>query len=259
MSTPSTRPQVLRRDFLFGSLAGVSAGVGSWYVAPGRAHEALLPTGTVVSYAQNGEDLIIQSLFRVLKIDKPSYLDIGAYEPIIGSNTYLFWKNGGRGIVVEPNPDLTNMLKRERPGDAVLPIGIGVDETLEADFFMCSWPQLNTFDKETADQFETVSNGQAKLLKVIKVPLVNVNKILGEHLKGAPLNLLSIDAEGFDIYILKSLDFVKCRPNVIVTEHSLVPEKRKVLLDLMEASGYTLRGLTYSNSIFADTKLMPRI
>ena len=59
------------------------------------------------SYAQNGEDLIIDFAFReVFKINQPSYLDIGAHHPFCFSNTQLFYERGSQGINVEANPFL---------------------------------------------------------------------------------------------------------------------------------------------------------
>jgi len=47
------------------------------------------------SYAQCGEDLIVKFIFdNVLKINKPTFIDIGANHPYIGNNTFLFYKNG---------------------------------------------------------------------------------------------------------------------------------------------------------------------
>ena len=47
-----------------------------------------------VSYAQSGEDLILDGICDFLKIEKPTYLDIGAADPIDGNNSYLFYKKG---------------------------------------------------------------------------------------------------------------------------------------------------------------------
>ena len=41
------------------------------------------------SYAEMGEDLILASIFEQLRIEHPTYLDVGAWDPIELSNTYL--------------------------------------------------------------------------------------------------------------------------------------------------------------------------
>ena len=46
------------------------------------------------------------------------------------------------------------------------------------------------------------------------MPLVNVNKIVDEHFRGAP-SIISIDTEGLDLEILKTFDFNRHRPPII--------------------------------------------
>jgi hypothetical protein len=44
------------------------------------------------SYAQEGEDLILLSMFKTLR--KEFYVDVGAYHPKRFSNTYLLYRRG---------------------------------------------------------------------------------------------------------------------------------------------------------------------
>ena len=66
------------------------------------------------SYSQSGEDIIISDLFHRLQIVNPSYLDIGANDPIALSNTYRLYTRGSRGVCVEPNPVMYNRLQQKR-------------------------------------------------------------------------------------------------------------------------------------------------
>ena len=58
------------------------------------------PDGRQVAYAQQGEDLVIMQALGMLGISKPRYLDVGAFHPTIGSNTYLAYLAGGSGVLV---------------------------------------------------------------------------------------------------------------------------------------------------------------
>jgi FkbM family methyltransferase len=251
VSEPKKPNQLFRRDFLVGAVGGLAAGGAAWYAAPDGWHAGRLPPGTQLSYAQNGEDLVIESLFRLMHIDRPTYLDIGAYEPVICSNTYFFYRKGGRGVLVEPNVDLTPRLKRERPRDTILTAGIGVDETTELDYYVLSAPQMNTFDKARADAAVAEGNGQVALLRTVKMPLLSVNRVIAEHLGAAP-DYLSIDVEGLDLAILKTLDFARFRPVVLCVEHPETPAEREELFGLLGGHGYAVRGQTYPNTIFVD-------
>lgn len=107
-----------------------------------------------ISYSQCGEDLIIEQLFSVLGRQKVSYLDVGAHHPTYLSNTYLFYKNGGHGVCVEPDPSLFVQFKKMRPKDINLNCGVGASNGV-ADFFIMSTSTLNTFSRLEAERYES--------------------------------------------------------------------------------------------------------
>ena len=56
----------------------------------------------MMSYSQQGEDMILKSLFQ----DHQSgfYVDVGAHHPSRFSNTYFFYLRGWRGINIDAMP-----------------------------------------------------------------------------------------------------------------------------------------------------------
>ena len=206
------------------------------------------------SYSQCGEDLILQQLFKVLGVIKVSYLDVGAHHPTYLSNTYLFYKNGGNGICVEPDPSLFESFGKERPRDIHLNCGAGIVPG-EADFYVMSTSTLNTFSKEEAERYQ--SYGQQRILKTIRIKLETINDIILLNFQKSP-NLVSLDVEGLDYLILQSFDFNKYRPEVFCLETLSYTEdksERKLteIIDLMHANGYMTYADTYINTIFVDT------
>jgi hypothetical protein len=100
--TPGRRKflELPRRDFLTGGIAGLVAGKALEWAQPLEWTELRgMPKGTKLTFAQFGEDAILAGLFRGFHIEKPSYLDIGAYEPILSNNTYMFYRAVGGGGV----------------------------------------------------------------------------------------------------------------------------------------------------------------
>jgi FkbM family methyltransferase len=198
-------------------------------------------------------------LFSFLKIDRPSYLDVGAWLPDVGNNTYLFYKLGSRGVLVEPNIGIIPRLKAKRSGDTVLNIGIGLTEQKEADYYCYADSQLNTFDKETAERRFAQSGIRSE--KVVKMPLVPINRVIEEHFHGKAPDFLSTDVEGLDLPILKTLDFQRYRPKVICAEtihevfgralHSMDPE----LTHFLSQQGYEARANTIINTIYIDKSI----
>ena len=252
-----------RRGFLGkGALAAGAAGaaVGAAGTAAfGRKLMQPPPLRGKVSYAQQGEDLVLWQMARtVLRIERPTYLDIGAHHPITGSNTYLFYERGSRGVLVEPNPALHGLLAAERPDDKLLRAGIGVTSQREADYYVIGGAEdggLNTFSQEQANALATRSGGRYRIERVLKLPLLDINAVMQEHWGRAP-NVLSVDTEGFDLPILRSLDFARFRPDLICAE-TLEHGGRRVVPDiarLLTEKGYEVRGGSFVNTIFLDRR-----
>jgi len=203
------------------------------------------------SYSQCGEDLIMQHLFRVLGITNVSYLDVGAHHPTYLSNTYLFHKNGGKGVCVEPDPSLFAEFGKKRPYDTHLNCGVGTSVG-DVDFFVMSTSTLNTISKEEAERSQ--SYGQQRIMKTIKIELKSINDILEKYFAKCP-NLVSIDTEGMDYLILESFNFEKYRPEVFCLETLSYNEdksERKMtdISSLMHKNGYLTYADTYINTIF---------
>ncbi len=236
-----------RRQFLKGAAIGAVGGAA--VTAGGLAWNGR--HGQTV-YASMGEDLIVAVLFDdVLKIANPTYLDIGAADPVGASNTYLFYTRGSRGVLVEPNPTYVARLRSVRPGDTVVAAGIGIGDAREADYYVFkNNPWVNTFSAESAEFRQ--KNGD-ELERMMKMPLVPINAVIAEHLKVAP-DYLSIDAEGMDLDIVQSLDLTKYRPAVICTEtkNAAVTHDSTPIAQYLTTRGYIITAGTVTNTIFLD-------
>lgn len=222
----------------------------------GRAAPRPDEGGGRVSYSQCGEDLILEHvLCESLRVERPTYLDLGAHHPTFLSNTYRFYLKGGRGVCVEPDPVLFSPLRAARPRDLCLNAGVGASGAGAADFYVMSARTLNTFSRQEAERYQ--SYGTHRIEEVVKVPLMSVNTILEKHFASRP-DFVSLDVEGLDLEILKSFDFSKFRPPAFCVETTTytednTEEKQKDILDLMSSRGYFVYADTYINTIFVET------
>jgi len=205
------------------------------------------------SFAQVGEDQILNFYFQSIGIKHPSYLDIGANTPVYGSNTYFFYSRGSSGVCVEPHPDLYRDIRRKRPRDIVLNTGIGLSDISSADYYIFpkKFSGWNTFSKEEAEYRKA---NKQPYEKVIQMPLKPINAILRDHFTRVP-DFISIDVEGLDFDILKSLDFDRYAPKALIVEtlrmgDSNSAHKRTDIAAFLDTKGYTIYADTFVNTIF---------
>src|SRR6476646_9082307 len=74
-------------------------------------------------YSQTGEDAILAHL--LFGHDPGFYVDVGAFHPILYSNTCYFYQRGWMGINIEPTRGRIDLFKRERPRDISLACAVG--------------------------------------------------------------------------------------------------------------------------------------
>lgn len=207
------------------------------------------------SYAQCGEDIIAHTILcRQLRIDRPTYVDIGAHDPIRLSNTFLLYTLGCRGLLIEPDPDGVRRLRRMRRHDIVLPAGISVDGSSSAEFYRLNQPTLNTFS--LADAEDACRQGLYRIIERVTVPVMPIDHAIDQHLGRRP-NFVSIDAEGMDLAILRSFDFDRHGPELICVESAEFCEgnlgkPRDEVFSLLDALGYFLYASTYVNGLFVS-------
>lgn len=207
-----------------------------------------------VSFSAWGEDRVVASWlqFNGISASQVSYLDIGASSPSILSNTFYFYLKGGRGVLVEPDPDLVAALRSNRPRDLVLEMGVTHDDRKQAQLIRLSSRVFNTISPDHADQTleqskKWPSDQRQNVVDVIDVRLSNINDIIDEHYGGEAPHFLSMDVEGLDFKILQSLDLTRYRPVVICTEINVALED---YLSLLSPFRYKLVCTTPDNYIF---------
>jgi FkbM family methyltransferase len=166
------------------------------------------------SYSGNGEDIVLcEYLFAGKR--NGFFVDIGAFHPKIISNTYRLSKRGWRGINIDPNPQAIKLFDRYRKKDINLRLGISDSEEKKT-YYNFAFSGANTFDEEFAQQ--KMKKKWNKLISKDQVQCLPLKSILEKHAPETHIDLLDVDVEGHDLNVLKSNDWEKFRPSVVLVE-----------------------------------------
>ncbi len=157
-------------------------------------------------YSQFGEDAVLGELFGRRK-RKGTYIDVGCYHPRKHSNTFMFYKRGWRGILIDIEKSKTIACKLVRPGDVVLHAGVSNISGFARYYAPKRFSVLTSLSQRRSD-FKPIGD----------IECVTLTELLDTHLTHTTIDLLSVDVEGHDLNVLRSLDFSKYRPGVIVIE-----------------------------------------
>jgi FkbM family methyltransferase len=166
----------------------------------------------MVSYAQNFEDVMIQRLFEPGHLG--FYLDIGAAHPEKMSVTCHFYKNGWSGVNVEPVGVFHALLQEARPRDVNLRFAVG-DTPGASQFFEISGQAENsTLNPEIATALEaTGATASTTMVEVIRL-----DQLCDRFVGSRTIDFLKIDTEGGELSVLRSGDWARYRPRLVVIE-----------------------------------------
>lgn len=171
-----------------------------------------------ISFSQGGGDDI--QLYKLLKATNPGvYVDIGCWHPVKASNTYFFNLRGWTGICIDPNPELKKMFDFFRPDDNFVNCAVGLKEEKLSYYQMNdNYSAMNTLNYSFIEKHNLAN----EIKQVTYIPVYNLKTILDKVItKEDRLDFFDIDVEGLDLEVLKSNDWDKYRPKVILVESNV--------------------------------------
>ncbi|GAB4015112.1 FkbM family methyltransferase [Spirosoma koreense] len=207
-----------------------------------------------LTYSQTGEDIIIRTFLE--KNITGFYVEIGSNEPIQHSNTFGLYQKGWRGITVDANQKMVDMHKSLRPNDISLCAAVS-DIEKEVIFYEFDMDEISTIDNDFYNKHKDIQ----KVSRQSTLRTRTLDSILIESLPaGTDIDLLSIDVEGHDYHVLRSINLNKYRPKLIVIEmHNfdiLLPLENQVYKWLLE-NRYHLAGYAVWNGYFIANEWTP--
>lgn len=202
-----------------------------------------------ISYSQEGEDRVLQRIFDGKSVG--FYVDVGAHHPFRFSNTFVFYMRGWSGVNIDATPGSMALFRKHRPRDINLEhlVGDG-DEPLS--FTIFDEPALNSTevgrDAALSDRYTVIER--------VSIAPRRLDDILDEWLPPrTSIDFLTVDAEGSDLAVLRSNDFTRHRPRIVITEdrslNLAAPQDNPIYRHMM-ANGYVLSSKLHASAFWTD-------
>lgn len=162
-----------------------------------------------MKYSQNNEEEIILNYFK--DQHRGTYLDIGAYDPEVFSNTRALYGKGWKGVLIEPAEMNYNVIKKYFEQDKeiqVIQTCVGTFDG-EITFFDSGGDAIGT---TVASHAEKWAKGYGTKYKNVTSRIVTFNTLLQEAIY-KKFDFINIDVEEMDFQVLTQipLNEVGCR------------------------------------------------
>ena len=199
-------------------------------------------------YSQFGEDAIIK---KYLKEDKGFYLDIGSGDPVRGSNTYFLYKRGWKGILIDPLTRNIFSSKVIRRKDKIIQGLVGANNKSYPFFEMYPYEYSTTNNEVVID---LINKGRAKLVKKVLLKTYSVSDLSLNINLNQP-SLLSVDCEGLDLEVLKTIDLKTINFRVVCAEDfDFNPvSKSSAINQYLTENGYEMVDRAGPSSIYVNS------
>jgi FkbM family methyltransferase len=181
-------------------------------------------TPAAIVYAgQFGQDAFLDRIvFRGLR--GGFFVDVGAHDGEAFSNTVAFERlRDWRGLCVEPNPPVFEKLRRARRAECLqcciaLTEGEAAFLQLEGRSEMLSG-MVDAYSAEHRERIAREARTDGSSRNIIKVPTLPLQSILAERAI-IEVHLLSVDTEGGELEVLRSLDFNRVLVHAVTIENN---------------------------------------
>lgn len=187
-------------------------------------------------YSQYKQDEYLETtIFKGYK--NGFYVDVGAHDGVSLNNTLYFEKNNNwRGINIEPIKDVFDTLVKNRPDDVNINCAV-CNRDGEADFYLNEGYTemlsgiIENYDARHLERLMNENTEKSATTQIVKVNTKRLETIFDEQ-GVSHINYLSIDVEGAEFEVLKSINFDKVFIDLIGFENNYAEVSTPIILYL---------------------------
>jgi len=213
------------------------------------------------SYGSYGEDALLNGVMQHLSwvmntnlFDKKTYLDVGAFHPVMYSNTFFLHRRGWTGTLVDPNPHYNQVIKETRPNDLLLNYAVEVESGEKEFYVFADYDSSNTTSLEYAER--KVKSQRTDIAVVKTVQAKTIDEIVNMHIsyfKEIPF-FMSIDIEGKDLDVISTYSSSVKIPFIMIEDISNSIFSDSPIRKALEGKGYLPIATTVLTTLYVDSE-----
>ena len=202
-------------------------------------------------YSQHNQDQFVYENF-LKDIQKGFFVDIGAYDGVTqGSNSLFFEQLGWDGICIEPNPARFNLLEQNRK---CICLNYAIADTIGEASFLQILDGIDTlsgladsFSESYKQELHRVMRNHSYRHEYVTVKTERFENLIPNT---KIIDYLSIDTEGNELSILKSIDFDKYNIYVMTIENNAYDDR---FVKFFSDKPYTLAAKLGCDEVYVKT------
>ena len=202
-----------------------------------------------IDYSQYGQSTYMDKIFD--KKTSGFFIEAGAYNGEDISNTLFFEiQRNWTGILIEPVPELFESIVSKKRNAYAINVCIAEKYPTVVNFRIANSKSLSGISDLMSKNHK---NRVGKTFREVAIPCFSLNTILAS-IKVKNVDFFSLDLEGAELNVLKSLDLEKFNFESIIVEHNGEKERKEQMQKYLFQNGFKLIKSNNQDDFFLKEK-----
>jgi FkbM family methyltransferase len=205
--------------------------------------------------AQHGEDRWLEGLFPGKR--DGVFVEVGAYDGVVLSNSYYFEGLGWTGVLVEPDAAKAARCRASRPRSQIFECAaVGSETVQEISFYAVGDGQVYSTTNMTQEHRQRLDQYGLSFTDT-RVKAMTLDRIL-EAAKLSRIDFVTIDVEEGELEVLRGFDLARWRPEAVMVETNSRFRSSEIRRYFVER-GYVFHYSIVNNDIYVPLRRHQRL
>jgi len=148
------------------------------------------------------------------------FVEVGAFDGVIASNTWGLAERGWQGLMIEPVPDMASACRanhQNHPRVRVVECAVGSTTSDKVTLYLAG--TLTSANADAIREYETVAWAVDSLTEnTVTVESATLDSILAKYVVPVGFDLLVVDVEGYETEVFDGFSIANWRPRMLIVE-----------------------------------------